>query len=365
MIKVCTLSRLPLSSLNGAGLRVLNAYFANKDYCLRNFYWENAESQKKSGFQETQIPISLSSSIKTLLKASHYKSFFLESVFRDEIIVACPDSMSELLAMSFYPSNKKIAYIMDDFIGSHLINKNYLSRLAISESFRLTLRRFDQIWVISDFLKNRLQDDFGITVNKVLPPTKPGASSKPTIKTPFKKLLYVGSLKEPYIEPIKYLSQLDLKKYGLEIDLYGDNPPPQKLLNNKNFHYKGAFLEESKISLFSAYDMALVSYSFAEPHHTLLKYSFPSKLIDYLMAGLPILYLGPQDMKISNFLKIHEIGYSEYNLQNIEQLLLHITQDNNLMNQDTVSNIQNLQKDFSFELHAKALYQSCLDFLEK
>jgi hypothetical protein len=83
------------------------------------------------------------------------------------------------------------------------------------------------------------------------------------------------------------------------------------------------------------------------------------------MAGLPILYLGPQDMKISNFLKIHEIGYSEYNLQNIEQLLLHITQDNNLMNQDTVSNIQNLQKDFSFELHAKALYQSCLDFLEK
>lgn len=365
MIKVCTLSRLPLSSLNGAGLRVLNAYFANKDYCLRNLFWENAESQNKADFQENQIPISLSSSIKTLLKAFHYKSFFSKSVFRDEIIVACPDSMSELLAMSLYPSNKKIAYIMDDFIGAHLTNKNFLLRWAIADFFRLTLRKFDQIWVISDFLKNRLQDDYGISVHKVLPPSKPGTISTPTLKNSIKKLLYVGSLKEPYIEPIKYLSMLDLEKYTLQVDFYGDNPPNQELLLNCNFQYKGPFLEENKSSLFNNYDMGLISYSYSEPHHSLLKYSFPSKLIDYLMAGLPILYLGPEDMKISNFLREHKIGYSEYKLENISGLLSKITQNKNSITQDMFSNILKLQKDFSFELHSKAMYQSLLELLEK
>jgi hypothetical protein len=358
MQKVIVLSRYPLNSLKGAGLRTLHSYLENSSFPLINIFWENALPNSSLVKENLIIPIPLTNSINVIKNILGYKIFFRKHIGLNQTVIIVPDSFTELLAMSLCSSaQNKILFMMDDFISAQCFKISKLKSFIIKKIFQYIINNFTQIWSISDFMKNYLTNTYKVKVNAVFPPCKNQKPLKYKYTEKVKKILYVGSTSSPYNEPLLKLSEINLDSLDLTIDIYSDTEPDTKILANKRIQYRGNFEEKNKLFTFNQYDIGLITYSFNKNNINLMRYSFPSKFLDYIFSGLAILSILPKNLEISSWLQAQHLGPVCNSIDNLQSFMKDFCDINFANSYGEISiHLERLQNKFSFETHSKIMY---------
>ena len=130
------------------------------------------------------------------------------------------------------------------------------------------------------------------------------------------RLVWVGKYQPYYHEPVLALSELlrTDPRIPVRLDLYGQVRPPPDVLVPDRVDYRGSFEDKDLLDTLRKYDFGLLTYSF-DPHtREFMRYSFPGKLTDYVLAGLPVLTISPRDISVCDDLVRRDVGPCVFSL---------------------------------------------------
>jgi glycosyltransferase involved in cell wall biosynthesis len=145
------------------------------------------------------------------------------------------------------------------------------------------------------------------------------------------KVVFIGGLyeylhKSSIEDIISSIAALHAKGIPIEMDIYGTRYPKGFLdseVEKKGITHHGMVMPlETKYKIMENADAFVIPSSFDPTLNTDYQYSFPSKLTELLSTAKPVLYYGPCDTSIHEFLK--EIG-SSITVTNRSVKLLHET----------------------------------------
>jgi glycosyltransferase involved in cell wall biosynthesis len=145
------------------------------------------------------------------------------------------------------------------------------------------------------------------------------------------KVVFIGGLyeylhKSSIEDIISSIATLHAKGIPIEMDIYGTRYPKGFLdseVEKKGITHHGMVMPlETKYKIMENADAFVIPSSFDPTLNTDYQYSFPSKLTELLSTAKPVLYYGPCDTSIHEFLK--EIG-SSITVTNRSVKLLHET----------------------------------------
>ena len=108
------------------------------------------------------------------------------------------------------------------------------------------------------------------------------------------------------IDVLKRINQPNLQ-YKLE---FWGTETPSNTLNKitETSIYKGMFHESQKLQLIEESDLLIIPSTFDAKVHKYYKNSFPTKLTEFLLSGVPVLVYGPSDSSSSIFCEKHSVG---------------------------------------------------------
>jgi glycosyltransferase involved in cell wall biosynthesis len=99
---------------------------------------------------------------------------------------------------------------------------------------------------------------------------------------------------------------------------------------------KGGIAHSNIIPTLFEYDLLLLPLSFKHKYRSVIKFSFPTKVAEYMASGTPTLYILPQGIALHDYIKKHGIGYLIDHLDPalIEAFLLSFIIDPSLKGED-------------------------------
>jgi glycosyltransferase involved in cell wall biosynthesis len=131
-----------------------------------------------------------------------------------------------------------------------------------------------------------------------------------------KVIRFIGSYhkiqhEDAIVDLIDVLKGINTPNVKFNLEFWGTETP-QNALNGitKMEIYKGLFPERKKISLIKGSDLLIIPSTFEEHTHRYYKNSFPTKLTEYLLSGVPVLVYGPPDSSAGIFCKKYATGFT-------------------------------------------------------
>lgn len=164
------------------------------------------------------------------------------------------------------------------------------------------------------------------------------------------KIIFAGSIysKDCWNSLLTSIDELNLNE-SINVKLYHfGNYPITGVRKSKNLSILGYIDPEEIKNKLKDYDFGYVPYSFDKNFSLAAKTSFAGKINDYVFAGLPIFYHGPDDGEVSESIKRHNAGFicDSINVNMIKKVMLK-----NLEKQDVYRS--NLQSFYDNELLLK------------
>ncbi len=106
---------------------------------------------------------------------------------------------------------------------------------------------------------------------------------------------------------------IDLNSDGRKamLELYGSETPAgcsDQLLRNGSVKHLGSVSRREGIRLLQEADLLIIPASFSEAEQETYRFSFPTKLPEYLASGTPTIIYAPAYSAISNFCRENELG---------------------------------------------------------
>ena|GEM_PF-3330544 len=210
--------------------------------------------------------------------------------------------------------DKTTIWVMDDFVGK-IRTPASLRNWILERLFAWLYRRSDQRIVASAAMAKSYKNRYGVTADHILGRTlvEVHAPNDQAFQSRTKiKIVYVGSFLDYYIEPILVIkSVIDRLPVAIEVDLYGMHPPGADWLLPGIISYKGVLRDEHLLETLNQYDFGLVPYSFNIETIQMMALSFPSKLIDYVGASLPLLIFAPENLSFLDEVRKYSVGQIE------------------------------------------------------
>ncbi len=316
--EVIVVSGVALHKKNGSGARVLSSYLSVfRDTTVVNVFRDWARVTQADFAHQKGAP-SLIHVGKGLLGAfcSSLKAVLRRHPGENTVLIVLPDSIRDMVValpwLVFCP--RSTLWMMDDVVGSALHAVGLVKGRCYNFFLNFIVHRVQNFAVISEAMAQSYFKRYGRKADLIITSSwhtddlknKRQRSRIASSNTP-KKIIYIGSYTSPYIGPLLQLSKIkELERY-LTLDLFGYEAPPQDILSPA-ISYKGAPERGELINLLSSYDMGLLSYSAEEQSQTLMRLSFPSKLIDYLAADLPVLTIAPEGLGFVKQLRERNVG---------------------------------------------------------
>lgn len=157
---------------------------------------------------------------------------------------------------------------------------------------KILMKRADKIIALTKFLAEDFAPEKPYLVIEGIVDAKEFEEKKIEIKEEKKaiKILYTGSLEKRY--GIKNIVEglLMLKNQDVILEIYGKGDYEEELIeiskNNKNVKYNG-FVENKKILELQKQASYLINARSSEEEY--VKYSFPSKTLEYMLSGTPLI----------------------------------------------------------------------------
>jgi hypothetical protein len=288
-----------LDRRNGAGMRAILPYLESLKGSLTSLYLlDTGVVPSIPGVKYVHIPyrdqprkrlISLMSgafrALKKLDQPAHF--IILTNSIRDVLLgLVCKASSRK--------GSTFTVWVMDDFAEKHRSEAGLKNRVY-SRLFQWLYRSADKRVVVAKTISDHYESLYGIPADQILGRTLlKTVAPKRVEKKEGIRLVYVGSFLNYYVEPIVIFKKIARRlPFRCELDLYGVNPPGAEWLDPEFIHYKGALPDDRLLETLNHYDYGLVPYSFTDETLKMMTLSFPSKLIDYLGASLPVLVFAP------------------------------------------------------------------------
>jgi hypothetical protein len=223
-------------------------------------------------------------------------------------------------------------YLVDDFIDGAILSGNKRHLKIARKYFSKWLSQIDKIFVISEGFQQHLKENYKVD-SVVLPlPYSSGAILRDSSLTQKDQVLYLGGLSHFYVDGLKHVAQAihsinqeSVRKISLRIASSANLSYVKSLLGDYDFiHCEPCkTLEDVRREVASSV-ICFAPYSFDSKYRTMVSTSFPSKIMDYLVAGKFILVYGPDYSSSASYFNCHHLPevVTTENVDLLKQIIL-------------------------------------------
>ena len=330
MAHLIVLCEVPLDSRNGAGMRALIKVLDLLKYDkISSVHFGVLGTQAVRGehpgveYIELQKPVGLWERLRFLIRASQRLRGL---ALNHATVLVLPNSPEDLLlGVSALATGLKVnSWFLDSFIEASTQAKGPFIRFVYRKLFEVLYRRSSNRFVVSSAMARSFEEMFGreaeMIVGRLVSQSELVDSNitekaakdfrKPQVPSKTVRLAYVGSYGSQYLEPMRKIQSLLKRRPELQVqlDYFGQNSPPEEVLPSEIVVYRGRLADEELIPTLRSYDYGLLCYSFDASSISYMQLSFPSKLVDYMAAGLPLVALVPRELSVVADLESRNIG---------------------------------------------------------
>jgi glycosyltransferase involved in cell wall biosynthesis len=215
-----------------------------------------------------------------------------------------------------------IIHILDDFpttIGRDTLFPNYWNRKINTELKSLIKISFKRL-AISESMAKEYERRFGGEWQFFHNPVflKYWMPFQKTIDQDIQLLLNKDPIKIGYFGRIGNANSDSIMLMIKAIDVLSQKHPTElhiftvdskfKIQSNMTFFH--SYIVFSQLpEMFSKFDFLLLPISFSKSDLKFAKFSIPTKLSEYLISGVPIIYLGPPKIAVADFIDKYRCGY--------------------------------------------------------
>jgi hypothetical protein len=171
------------------------------------------------------------------------------------------------------------------------------------------------------------------------------------------RIAFAGSLyaKDSWNSFIKAIDVCDgtIGQRRIQVEFWG-RFPKQNARFSPIVHQNGTISPDELMQALATCDMAYLPYSFAPNWDHVACTSFPTKLVGYLEAGLPVFYHGPRASTVTEFYNKYQVG-STCHSQDSHEILAAIdsSMDTKMLQMAGVARASALKGEFSVEVMRK------------
>lgn len=261
-----------------------------------------------------------------------------------------PIILKELRNVSRKYRTRLISYTFDTHLAS-IENKNLFKKYILGKYFNSgisQLNKIDGVILLNKDAHKELSLDIPYIVSKV------GINSDQIKSQEYArrnkdlfKIIYTGSLTEyngieQMLQAMKYIPYDDIR-----LEIYGDGPMMETvnkyLMKDKRIEYRGRVSKENVDKEVQKADLLL---NLRDLNHVVNKFSFPSKLIQYLASGIPILstkVINENDFKSTVFL-LNSLEPNE-----IAKKIIYIKNNEIAQNHKSLNAVEFVKKNYLWE----------------
>jgi len=234
-----------------------------------------------------------------------------------------------------------VTHFMDDFRNRSPKDILYfLNEYFVKQKIKFLINKSYQCLAICDYMSEEYNRIFKTKFHSFHNPIQTSSfqnfkviSTENIIKE--LKIVYTGTIAENnYDTLIKFCSICENYSAG-ETKIYFDIFSPysvsnifyQRLVKSiKNFKYttlKGGIIHSEVIPTLFKYNMLLLPLSFKKKSYSVIEFSFPTKVAEYMASGIPTLYILPKGIALHHYLVRNKIEYliDDLNNRQIESFL--------------------------------------------
>lgn len=175
--------------------------------------------------------------------------------------------------------------------------------------YKSILRHSTQNWFVSPELAQAY--GFPGDDNEVLPPISEASSNRSNPSQPpsgKQKWVYAGNVRDPQV-PVLASIATELEKHGAQLLVLAEKTPElEAALKTAPIQWQPPFPtnREALNWLQENANVLLAAYAADSRDQPWIRSSFPSKFIEYLHLGLPVIVAAPQDSAISAWARKHQ-----------------------------------------------------------
>ena len=241
-----------------------------------------------------------------------------------------------------------------------LENPDFENFEKVKEDFKYLLGKADSCDFISGFMNEYYKKFLG-TGNKSIPIWAGFIKKNRIVNNNFvsrnvSKIAFAGTMwtqeeHESFWKAIGKLNEEKNNNKKIEMDYYTQEFNQKRLNNDYEFLLYKGFLDNNLIpEVLSKYDALYLTMSFSSKFIRISETSFPSKIISYIEAGVPIIAHGPEYSSVVKFIRGHNIGICIKTLDS-DEIAVQINEFSNNFNlrEEIKKNIKIIQNELLFE----------------
>ncbi len=236
--------------------------------------------------------------------------------------------------------NPLVVYAWDNNYFDNPYEKSSLKK-KLHRREKLYMRRVidkaSKVYVISDNQKKDYDREFGID-STVL--TKYESFDKPfeySASSDILKFVYTGNLGvgrwQSLAKLVSALKKIDADGIKAQLDIYSSTPLTEEMKNAlivKNISdYKGSVSAEEVPAIQNSADVLIHAESFDKRDAHQVKYSFSTKIVDYLKCCKPILAIGPENIASVEYFIRNDSALVAFNEKQLESCIELLVNDEN------------------------------------
>jgi glycosyltransferase involved in cell wall biosynthesis len=162
------------------------------------------------------------------------------------------------------------------------------------------------------------------------------------------RIVYTGTIAENNVDTLIMFScvceRLSAGENKFYFDIYSPHNKSnifyQRLVKSiQGYNYtafKGRVAHSEIVPTLFNYNLLMLPLSFKKRYHSVIEFSFPTKVAEYKASGIPTLYILPPGIALHDYIKKHEIGFliDQLDAARIEAFLLSFINDPGLQGED-------------------------------
>lgn len=316
----------------------------------------------------------------------HNWSFTAEQIgqaksFNPDVVFCCLGSYGAMKEccqiMEILPNAKLVLYIVDDWVNtksSRRYFKHYWDKKN-NELFKHLLDKASGLLSICPFMSESYLKQYGKTFYPFHNPVDLNywKSLPSELKYPDDtiSILFTGKINEDtkdcLIDTCKVVEQLNNESHKFVFDVYSPNANmhPDLFSQYPSCHLFAAIPHDEIPTATKGYSAMLLTLGFSKISRKYVRLSMPTKLSEYLAAGIPTVLYCPEEIALSQYLKDKDCVFHCYERDNAKLRDCMLALENKETCLRKVDNALKLAEDHDMPVVRERFEQQMIKFLEQ